>query len=267
MSSLTVLTSALYPGLDFGLLLQAVQSVCKASKTKVNHVIILDDASDANADTVRDFLFQYSSETRDTVQVHGLPFRAGVGSARNAGLSLIDSEFFTVLDADDLFPAGSLDVQLAALQRNPSARYCLGGFETLHPDGSVKYYPNTLPLFLKEGDVARFTRDTGFLPSAPVAALWCADLVRRVGGYPGIPRDEDTCLKLAASSIAKGVTVNESVYVYRRGVDSQLTNVSFYEQAGPWCRGIAFDRVKGLVREGLAPSDLLESSWDRFLQG
>ena len=96
------------------------------------------------------------------------------------------------------------------------------------------------------------------MPTAPIAAVWGADLVRSVGAWPQLPRDEDTALKWVAPAVSGGVSVAEAVYVYRRGVPGQTTQSDVYQKAGRWCRGVALDRLRGLVADGRADADLLE---------
>jgi hypothetical protein len=263
---ITVITAAKAEGLDIGLLVEAAQSVIAASHgVCVRHLVMLDGGGPEDQRQVQDQL--RGANVGGNIDVRRLPFRAGAGGARTAALTDVDTAYFTVLDADDLLPPGSIDVQMVALARHREARYAVGNFMVLHPDGTQTPYLHPFDGVIGKGDLVRQTRDTGVLPTSPVAAVWSSDMVRALGGWSALPRDEDTALKLSVSSIAAGVAVPEMVYIYRRGVPGQLTAASGFKEAGNLSRRVAYDRVRGLVGSGHADPDLVTGNWDKFLSG
>ena len=194
-----------------------------------------------------------------------LPFRASAGGARSIALSHITTRWFCVLDADDMLTSGSLDVQLELLRRSPGARWCLGAGETLHRDGSLVFWPHQLPEVVPRGELARRTMHTGVLPTIPIAGVWEADLVRALGAWQALPRDEDSSLKLAATTVAGGVSTPLSTYVYRRDVAGQLTGDARYDQAGRWCRQAAVDRIRALCSADPDFEWITTGDWSLFL--
>lgn len=263
--SVSVITAALRPQLS--LLCEAAESLATATLEPTRWVVVLDDAKPGECGDVFEALEPLLSESSIELKTIPLPFRATAGGARSIGLSHVTTRWFCVLDADDLLPEGSLDEQLALLRRFPDARWCLGAGETLHPDGSRVLWSHDLPEVVPLGELARQTMATGLLPTIPIAGIWEADLVRALGAWQALPRDEDSSLKLAATTVASGVSTPLSTYVYRRGVSGQLTGHATYTGAGRWCRRAAVDRVRALCHNAPDLEDIVTGDWTRFLTG
>ena len=113
--------------------MEAVRSAQRSSVQPPRHLIVLDSSSPSRAAAVSRELVTAIPEVRETLSVQALPFKAGAGSARTIGLSLVETRFVTVLDADDTFPEGSLDLQLRQLSRHPTACWCVGTCRTVYP--------------------------------------------------------------------------------------------------------------------------------------
>lgn len=261
----SVLTAALRPQLD--LLCAAGASLTEATTNPTPWVVVLDDAEPGEPDDVTAALGPVLAGSTVMLTVLSLPFRAGAGGARSIGLSHVTTRWFCVLDADDLLPAGSLDEQLALLRRSPDARWCLGAGETLHQDGSRVSWPHTLPAVVPRGELARRTMDIGVMPTIPIAGVWETDLVRALGAWQALPRDEDSSLKLAATTAAGGVSTQRCTYVYRRDVAGQLTGNAVYVEAGRWCRQAAVDRLRALCHDVPGLEELATGDWSSFLDG
>lgn len=263
--SVSVITAALRPQLT--LLGEAGVSLTKAVSEPTPWVVVLDDAQTGELGEVAATLTPILEGSSITLTVLPLPFRGGAGGARSIGLSHVSTRWFCVLDADDLLPPGPLDTQLTLLRNAPDARWCLGAGETLHPDGSRVFWPHTLPAFVPRGELARQTMHTGVMPTIPIAGVWEADLVRALGAWQALPRDEDSSLKLAATTAANGVSTPLSTYVYRRGVVGQLTGHVAYDESGRWCRQAAIDRLRALCRDTSVLQDIATGDWSSFLDG
>jgi glycosyltransferase involved in cell wall biosynthesis len=79
-------------------------------------IIVVDDGSrDGSAEVAR----------RHRVRVLPQPHR-GVAAARNAGIAASRGELLAFLDADDVWPANRLSLQVACLQRKPRLDFVLG---------------------------------------------------------------------------------------------------------------------------------------------
>jgi glycosyltransferase involved in cell wall biosynthesis len=259
----SVVTAALRPQL--ALLREAGQSLTRATVGLTPWIVVLDDAQPGELAAVTATLEPVLAGSTISLTVLPLPFRAGAGGARSVGLSHVLTRWFCVLDADDLLPDGSLDTQLILLRSSPAARWCLGAGETLHQDGSRVLWSHELPSTVERGALARITMATGVMPTIPIAAIWDADLVRALGGWQSLPRDEDTGLKLAATTIASGVSTPLSTYVYRRDVPGALTSSASFADAGHWCRQVAVARLRALCCDDVDLEDIPTGDWSLFL--
>lgn len=93
----------------------------------LHEVVVIDDGStDGSADRVRAF--------GDCVRVHRQA-NAGISGARNAALALATGDMIAFLDADDVWPDGSVRARLEALLTDDSIEYAYGWVEQfISPD-------------------------------------------------------------------------------------------------------------------------------------
>jgi glycosyltransferase involved in cell wall biosynthesis len=95
----------------------AIDSVLGQSDGLVEIVVVDDGSTDGTAAVARSF----GSDIRYLHQEN-----AGPATAINHGLRTATREFITVLDADDLWPAGRLQRQLAHFEERPDLEISLG---------------------------------------------------------------------------------------------------------------------------------------------
>ena len=261
----SVITAALRPHLT--LLCEAGESLTRAVSEPTPWVVVLDDVQPGELDAVKATLESVLAGSTISLTVLPLSFRVGAGGARSIGLSHVFTRWFCVLDADDLLPVESLDMQIMLLHRSPEARWCLGAGETLHQDGSRVFWPHELPIVVPRGDLARRTMENGVMPTIPVAGVWEADLVRGLGAWQSLPRDEDTSLKLAATTAASGVSTPLSTYIYRRDVTGQVTGHPTYTETGIWCRQAVVNRLCALCCDAPDLEGIATGDWSSFVNG
>lgn len=105
---------------------EAIESVLGQRPAPLELIVVDDGSSDGSGDVARGF--------GEAVIVVSQP-PAGVGGALNAGLERARGELIGFLDADDLWTAGKLELQVASLEREPGADYVIGAAEQFHsPD-------------------------------------------------------------------------------------------------------------------------------------
>lgn len=98
----------------------------------ISQIIIVDDGStDATVDKIASF---NSSNIIVLSQQNG-----GQAKAINMALSIVEGDFITFLDADDIWKHDKTALQLAAFEKNPAAQLCFGGMEEfISPELSIK---------------------------------------------------------------------------------------------------------------------------------
>ena len=93
----------------------------------VGEIIVVDDGS---VDDSADIAAAFGAPVRVVRAPHG-----GIGAARNRGIAQAKGEFVAVLDADDLWPAGSVAARFAAFLADPGLDVVSGHMvEFLSPD-------------------------------------------------------------------------------------------------------------------------------------
>lgn len=91
--------------------------VAQAGPLQLDIVVVDDGSTDQTADVAR---------AHESVRVIRLGVNQGPSAARNAGIAATRGEFVAFLDADDLWPAGSIAARVEVLQRHPAAALVFG---------------------------------------------------------------------------------------------------------------------------------------------
>jgi glycosyltransferase involved in cell wall biosynthesis len=87
----------------------------------LHEVVVVDDGSTDETERV---VAAFGERVQYHRQTH-----AGIGTARNRALELSSGELIAFLDADDVWPSGSLAARLAALEADDSLEYVYGDVE------------------------------------------------------------------------------------------------------------------------------------------
>jgi glycosyltransferase involved in cell wall biosynthesis len=151
--------------------------------------VVVDDGSTDETRTV-------CASFRDIVTVR-LEERRGVGYARAAGIAASSGAYISFLDDDDARLPGSIDRQLAILERSPEAALVYGQVHRATQDLSVNGR-DPLPELCPSGDVFWTLMGMNFIPSCSVVVRRSA--VESVGGlfHEAAPADDwDLWLRIA----------------------------------------------------------------------
>jgi glycosyltransferase involved in cell wall biosynthesis len=150
----------------------------------------------------------------------------GASSARNHALSVATSDWVAFLDSDDVWRLDKLELQMAALAKNPGYDACTSNARALvGPDDPEDFGPP--PLRLPPSDqIAPGLR--GSLRVPPGTVVVKRELVRQVGGFDNDARpceDWDLCLRLVAAK-CRFLLVPEDLLFIRQH-DSNISNQSY----------------------------------------
>jgi glycosyltransferase involved in cell wall biosynthesis len=176
------LVSVIVPARDAGLTIgDTLESVCGQTVTDLE-VIVIDDGS--TDDTVG----RVSAVADGRIAVASFPGR-GLSTARNRGLARARGAYLSFIDADDLWTADKLELQLEALRRRPDAGaayswtydidpagHPIGPHPPVRHEGNV-YAPMLLGNFVGSGSNVLLRRAVietvgEFDPALPAAEDW-----------------------------------------------------------------------------------------------
>ena len=101
-------------------LTEAIESVLSQEPSPLEVIVIDDGSTDGSAEVVR----RFGEAVRSVSQAN-----AGIAAARNRGVELARGRYLAFLDADDVWPAGSLAQRLATLHAPPAAACVFGAVE------------------------------------------------------------------------------------------------------------------------------------------
>lgn len=165
----------------------------------------------------------------------------GAAAARNLGLGVAAGRYVTSADDDDRLPCGSLGVRLAAATRYQVPWTC-GALADLDGD-VVRGWQSPMPTgSAAPGDVWRsWGCPCQPFPIGPTTLLVRTDLLRRVGGWHGLPQAEDFGMALAVTGAAPGYVLDDVVYLYRRH-GGQMTTHPRFDELESLVRNITFER-------------------------
>jgi glycosyltransferase involved in cell wall biosynthesis len=182
--------TAVIPCYNYGRFLdRAVHAVLDQEGVDVR-VIIVDDASPDGSGAVADALARRDS--RITVVRH--PENRGHIRTYNEGLALVDTEYVTLVSADDIVAPGAFARAIALMQHHPSVGLVYGETENFRDEPAPRRRRSTDPWWrVSEGRTwgAAMTRRTECDIRSPEAVLR-TEVVRAVGDYSAhLPRTAD----------------------------------------------------------------------------
>ena len=210
MADETILISVVIPAYNAADFLPKAIANIKAQKQERLEIIVVDDGSVDNC-------AQLASE------LGARAFRqenSGPAAARNKGLELARGEFIAFLDADDLWPEGSLQARLDCLQNNPQIEIALGKVQCLRdvtPDRSTpeQSTPDTPTTELSEP----------FVSFNIGAALYRRSVFEKIGPFDADLRyGEDTDWFMRAREAAVGLLVLPQTTLHYRLHAGGMTN-------------------------------------------
>jgi glycosyltransferase involved in cell wall biosynthesis len=187
---------------------QALESA-KLAGREVELVVVDDASTDSTADACR---------ALEGIKYIRLEHNLGVAGARNAGLLASSAEYVAFLDDDDLRLPASLDLQLAALERQPEAGFACGSMLMADQEGrltgekSAPGHPG--------GDVFWELMELAF-PVMPLSVLFRKECFFRVGLFRNrLAGIDDWDIFVRIAELYPVVVLDEAVGVYRQPTPS-----------------------------------------------
>ena len=176
----------------------------------------------------------------------------GQAAARNLGLLVARGEWITSADDDDWLYPHSIDKRLAAINGQVGALWAAGYCtDDLKNDPAIVAAGPCLA-----GDVWRaWPSPHDSIPLGPTTLLVQAALLKRVGGWMGLPQAEDVGMMIAVTSSAAGVLISDYVYHIRLHV-GQMTKSAWFDDLELLSRRSAWERGQTILSQQFASSSV-----------
>ncbi|MEY4801164.1 MAG: hypothetical protein RLZZ213_1611, partial [Cyanobacteriota bacterium] len=176
----------------------------------------------------------------------------GQAAARNLGLLVARGDWITSADDDDWLYPHSIDKRLAAINGQAGALWAAGYCtDDLKNDPAIVAAGPCLA-----GDVWRaWPSPHDSIPLGPTTLLVQASLLKRVGGWMGLPQGEDVGMMIAVTSSAPGVLISDYVYHICLHV-GQMTKSAWFDDLELLSRRSAWERGQTILSQQLASSSV-----------
>ena len=187
----------------------------------------------------------------DYVRYEASGVQLGIAASRNLALSRATGVLIQVLDQDDVPLPGAL-ASLIPLFDSAPVHWAVGQADDLMPDGRRIEWESALPY----GTIAAGTVNAWAESHEANWPIHCAGLmlrttaVRAVGGWVGLPADEDVSMFAALSEISDGHNFDGITWLYRQH-PHQVTRTQHTEHISAASRRFAVQRAKAIRLSGL----------------
>lgn len=180
--------------------------------------------------------------------------RLGIAATRNLALARATGELVQNLDHDDVLLPHALATLISRFEEHP-VHWAVMSADDLLPDGTRRPFPPDLPHGpVRPGEVNRWAEERGGnwpLHGGGLAAR--TETLRALGGWTGVPVDDELGALVALSELTQGWHDHEVTWLYRKH-PAQTTNRSLYPGLEDTGRRIALQRAKALRSTGLRVS-------------
>ncbi|MCT0199630.1 glycosyltransferase [Synechococcus sp. CS-1325] len=205
----------------------------KNNECEVEHVIVIDGSS---RNTLPDGICEGA-----TVIATERPI--GQAAARNLGLVIAAGGWITSADDDDWLYPHSIDLRLQAIQAQNGALWSAG-----YCQDDSKSDPRIVPAGPSApGDIWRaWPTPKASIPLGPTTLLVEANLLKRAGGWMGLPQGEDIGMMMAVTSMAPGIVIEAFVYHIRLH-GGQMTKTKWFDDLELLSRRCAWQRGEQIL--------------------
>jgi glycosyltransferase involved in cell wall biosynthesis len=188
--------------------------------------------------------------------------RYGTASTRNLALSRAAGVLVQALDQDDLLLPGVFKTLIPRFAQYRIA-WAIGQADDLLPDGSRRVYPSPIGFGLQQaGEINRWAEEHGGNWPVHCATLMMrTDPLRALGGWTGLPGDDELATFAALSEIADGYYDQELTWLYRHH-SQQMHRTAAASERSSVCRRASLQRARAVARTGLRFGETAVSGFD-----
>jgi glycosyltransferase involved in cell wall biosynthesis len=175
----------------------------------------------------------------------------GIAATRNLALSRSAGDLVQVLDSDDVLLPGALTTLIPLFESHP-IHWAVGQADDLMPDGSRVAWDSALSYgVIGPGIVNQWAEDhEGNWPIHCAGLMMRALSLRAIGGWVGLPGDEDVAMFAALSEISEGYNADRVTWLYRQH-PQQITRSGATSHLSEACRRLSLQRAKAVRLSGL----------------
>ncbi|MFC4913704.1 hypothetical protein [Actinomadura gamaensis] len=175
----------------------------------------------------------------------------GIALTRNLALTRASGVLLQALDQDDIL-LPEIFTTLIPHFTERGIHWAIGQADDLLPDGTRKPYPSPIPFGLKRpGEVNEFAEaDGGNWPIHGAALMLRTATFRALGGWTGIPYDDELATFAALSQICEGYYDEAITWLYRHHPD-QIHRTNGARQLSAAGRRIALQRAVAVQATGM----------------
>jgi glycosyltransferase involved in cell wall biosynthesis len=186
----------------------------------------------------------------------------GIASTRNLALSRASGFLTQALDHDDILLPHAFTTLIPHFS-NRQIHWAIGQADDLMPDGAHREYPSPIDFgLLNPGTVNDWAiRHQGNWPIHGAALMMRSDTLRAVGGWAGIPYDDELCMFAALSEITHGYYDEAMTWLYRHH-EGQTHRTQASRSLSEPCRRIALQRAMAVRALGVNSTETPGSDFD-----
>lgn len=178
----------------------------------------------------------------------------GIAATRNLALSRATGALVQVLDHDDVLLPSALETLIAVFDGSDTVHWAVGQADDLMPDGTRHAYPPGLPFgVVPAGTANRWAVEhQGNWPVHCAGLMMRTATVRALGGWAGIPAEDDISLFAALAEITDGYFHQATTWLYRQH-DQQTFRSAAWRARSSAGRRIALQRAAAIRLTGMRP--------------
>lgn len=243
MPTISIITAAFAPSAAY--LMETIQSVAQQELPpgwQLEWVVQEDGTSPS--------LAHYFARVPD-VRYEANGEHLGIAATRNLALARASGSLVRVLDSDDVLLQGALSRVIPRFEEH-DIHWAIGQADDLLPSGDRKSWQSDLPFgIVRAGEVNRFAAQHGGNWPVHCAGLMLrTESLRALGGWGGLPNDEDIVMFAALSEITDGYNEPSVIWLYRQH-PNQVTRTSAWKARSVASRRAALQRATAVARTGL----------------
>lgn len=182
----------------------------------------------------------------DCVRYHAADVHLGIPGTRNLALAAATGDLIQVLDADDVLLPGALASLIPEFE-DERIHWAVGQADDLLPDGTRVSWESALPYGrIPAGTVNAWAEShRGNWPIHGAGLMLRSTSLRALGGWAGLPVDEDLGMFAALSEIADGHHFDGVTWLYRQH-QGQTTRSTSRRHLSEVTRRFALQRARAV---------------------